>query len=104
MKKYIRIDGDWLKQFVDNQETEVGITVDEYPPIVYDTLTREGVQVQIMRLRRGLTEAMEEISLEESDFEDEKFIYTFEIELATSKMQFDRFNELLETWGVSDIS
>jgi hypothetical protein len=100
MRKYTIMKVTLFKQFQESQEPFKQITVVEYPPVVYKDLINEGIDVQVYKLYKDEPDEQLHISFEEADFENKEDIYFLQFNLVYSKIQYDRFNELLEKWGV----
>ncbi|NMG11261.1 hypothetical protein [Brasilonema sp. UFV-L1] len=90
----------WLKFFT--QDTDTDISVNKEIRTVYRTLRQEGVDVQIARIDENCN--CQIVKEEEINEEQEEVNYRLEVDLANSNIPMKRFNELLEIWGVTEVS
>ena len=90
----------WLKFFT--QHTDTDISVNQEISTVYRTLKQEGVSVQIARIDENCN--LQLVQEEEIDEGCEEISYRLEVDLANSNIPLRRFNELLEGWGVDEVS
>ena len=81
----------WLQ---DLEQTHIG--VDEYIHKVYETLTDEGVDMEIEQIdENGNTTS---VRIEEVDESNKEMTYNIKVNLPNSFISMKRLNKLLEEW------